>query len=430
MDLLWGFWEIIVNCVECFLLYYLLNTQLGVKQGKKLIVLLSTLGLVTIITTMNLLGVNYKITMAVAFLIKIGYVFLFESSLVKKLFWGCVGGFIAVIANSLIAVVIVWISGIDINSTLIPGESRFAITLLYCIIVVILCWTFARFRSPKEMELPPFYQFMMLVVMLLGLYAAAEAISMAIQVELKDNDIVSYTAIVASILFMMIAMIVLFEKIGGVIYDKFEAETRLKQIEIEEENNKRIETIVKTWRHDFHNYLEVIRVYLDKQDYDQLKKYLGETRQDFQYVLSMIATGNSAIDAIISSKLLIAYNKNIDVKLNVKNIEKMPISETKMCVLIGNLFDNAIEACEKIEVKEDRWIRIDITNRQGMFYLNMENSSSGKYQYDNKKLLSDKGSENHGFGLERITQIVNEANGICDIVPMEDKFIVSIFLPL
>ncbi len=430
MDLLWGIWEIIVNCVECFLLYYLLNVQLGIREKRKILTILSTFGLVAVVSAFNLSGVDYKITMTVAFIIKLAYALLFESGLVKKLFWGCVGGFTAVIANSLIAVVIVWISGIDINETLIPGESRFAVTLLYCIIVVILCWIFARFHSPKEMDLPLLYQVIMLIVMLLGLYAATETISMAIQIELSKREVISYTAIVASILFMMIAMIVLFEKMGRVIYDKLKAETRLKQIELEEENNKRIETIVKTWRHDFHNYLEVIRIYIENKNYDQLKKYLGETRQDFQHVLSMIATGNPAIDAIISSKLLISYNKNIDVKLNIKKIDKLPITETKMCVLIGNLFDNAIEACEKISDENARWLKIDITNRQGMLYLNIENSSDGEYRFEENKLLSNKHSENHGFGLVRISQIVSEANGICDIVPMDEKFIVSIFLPL
>ena len=429
MEFIWAIWEIIVNIIECYFLFYLFEKQLKFRQIKRKYILIILICLISIVSIMNLSGVNYKITMVVVFALKIFFSLLFGSNIVKRLFWGCVGAFVAIIGNSLISVIVIWLSNININDTLLPGDSRFGITLLYCIIIIFIYLLLSRFNKQKGFSLPKKYQISFIGILLLALLAIAEAISFAIQLETFQERFV-LTIISAAILIMSISIVFLFDKIGNTIYEKLRAETQLKQTHLEEENNRRIEGIVKAWRHDFHNYLEVLQILVKNRDYEQLEKYLGETKQDFRYAISLIATENSAIDAIISSKLLIAYNSNIEVSLDIKPLPVLPISETKLCVLLGNLLDNAIEACQKISIPRERYINIDIFPKRGMLFIHIKNCTLNDYHWSDNKLISSKTLANHGYGLERVIQIVQEANGIYQLDPSTDTFAVTIFLPM
>ncbi len=433
MNLLWALWEIFVNFIEYFFLYYLLAKQLGVPSAKKVQARWGLVLLIAMISIMNLCNIDYMIPMVLLSILKVVYaLLLFGSNLVKRLFWGCIGAFVAVMGNSLISIILSWLTHVDIAGTLLPGETRFATTILYCFIEICICWGLSRIQHKAKLDLPIGYQILMFVIMMLGLIATAVMISYSIQAtQMTSSDRILLTVVSAALLVITLASLYLFERAGKAIYEKIHAESQLAQLRLERDNNQRIEEIIKLWRHDFHNYLEVLQIYLEKQDYEQLKKYIGETRQDFQYALSLVATGNSAVDAILSSKLLIASSKDIPVKFTISQLRHLPLSETKMCVLLGNLLDNSIESCSKMTDPQNRYIQISIKIQRGMCHICIENSATGDYHYTGEgQLISDKESKDHGFGLARVQQIVGEANGIYTISPQPDKFIVSILLPI
>ena len=388
MNILWGVWEVIVNCIECYFLFYLLSKQLGVAPSKKKWIYCTLLILISAVSVMNLCNVHYTITIIVISIAKIGYAFLFGSNITKKLLWGCIGAFVAVIGNSLISIILTWLSGIDIAATLLPGNTRFIITLLYCLFIIIVCWAFSRIHRQTQLSMPVRYQLLMLGIMLVGFFAVAEMISFSIQSVEDFSEGILLTVASIAILLTTLTTIFLFERIGSVISEKVSAETQLSQLHYENENKQRIEEIVKVWRHDFHNYIEVLQIYLEKQDYEQLRKYIGETRHDFQHALSLIVTGNSAVDAILSSKLLSAYHNHIDVRMNIQQLASLPLSETEMCVLLGNLLDNAIEACTNISDGQNRYIDIQIYPQQKMLFISVTNCASGNYQYRDGHLIS------------------------------------------
>lgn len=424
---LWALWEITVNCIECYFLFYLFSKQLGYDKTRQKTIYLLLLGLIAIISVLNLSGVHYMVTMWVVFALKICYALAFRCALVKRVIWGCAGAFVAVIGNNLIAVILTWLSGGNIDETLLPGDSRFGVTILYCIVIVIIYWVLSRIHLQKEINLPLHYSILMLGIMVVGVFAAGEAISFAIHSEPSFQGRIVMSAISAAILVMTVAIIFLFEKIGCALFEKIRAEAQLKQTHLEEENNRRIAEMMRVWRHDFHNYLEVLQIHLEKQDYEQLKKYIGETKQDFQYALSLYATGNSSVDAIIASKLLIANSHKIDVRISINPIPSLPVSETQMCVLLGNLLDNAIEACLKIGDSKKRYVNIHIGSKKGMLVVKIENSANGNY---NDHFTSSKPTGDHGYGLARAKQIVGSAGGTFRIEHSEDEFAVVLLFPL
>jgi sensor histidine kinase regulating citrate/malate metabolism len=95
------------------------------------------------------------------------------------------------------------------------------------------------------------------------------------------------------------------------------------------------------------------------------------------------------------------------------------------------MFDNAIEACKK--AKDSPFISLSIKTAKMNLMITMENSSDGHYQYDNAGELQstkEEASIEHGLGIQRIKEIVEEANGIIRIIPEEECFKLTILLPL
>ena len=113
---------------------------------------------------------------------------------------------------------------------------------------------------------------------------------------------------------------------------------------------------------------------------------------------------------------------------------KLKSSEIDLCCIIGNLFDNAIEACEQLPETEQRSIDFSMKPFQNMLSIVISNRTNGYYRIDKKNhFLSTKTIEDtpeHGLGLSRIQSIVNDHNGIFNIQPTTDTFMIQILLPL
>lgn len=70
-----------------------------------------------------------------------------------------------------------------------------------------------------------------------------------------------------------------------------------------------------------------------------------------------IKSGNAMADVILSSKMSLAQAHGIDVRVDAHIPIKLRISELDLCCVLGNLFDNAIEANDGLP-EADRMIRV------------------------------------------------------------------------
>jgi sensor histidine kinase regulating citrate/malate metabolism len=102
---------------------------------------------------------------------------------------------------------------------------------------------------------------------------------------------------------------------------------------------------MRGWRHDYHNHIQTLLVLNGNEK--QTKEYLMKLNDDLTSVDTVIKTGNVMIDAILNSKLSLIKSKNIAVNAKAVVPAQLTISEIDLCVIIGNLLDNALEACVK-----------------------------------------------------------------------------------
>ena len=135
-----------------------------------------------------------------------------------------------------------------------------------------------------------------------------------------------------------------------------------------------------------------------------VKKYLDELEMDLATVDTVIKTGNPMADAILNSKISLAKSKNVPVKVDVFIPLALKTSELDLCVIIGNLFDNAIEA--SLALPEDkRLIRIYMDMKNTQLYISFTNfTASKKKKKQNGRFQTTKG-EGHGFGSVSYTHL-------------------------
>ena len=105
---------------------------------------------------------------------------------------------------------------------------------------------------------------------------------------------------------------------------------------------------IRGWRHDYRNHIQTMKAYAATGDWDAIKKYLDLLDEDLTTVDTVIKTGNSMTDAILNSKISLAKAKEIEVVADAHIPVKLKSSEIDLCCILGNLFDNAIEASMKL----------------------------------------------------------------------------------
>lgn len=190
------------------------------------------------------------------------------------------------------------------------------------------------------------------------------------------------------------------------------------------------------WRHDYHNHIQTMKAYLSLGETARLEQYLGELDTDLTTVDTVVKTGNVMIDAVLNSKISLAKAKNIAVDAKAIVPKELPVPEVDFSLIIGNLMDNAMEACLKIEEESKRFIRVYIDILKGQLYIYIMNATEGKVKGriaiagKAARYLSGKGGRSHGFGLMRVDRVVERNKGFIDRQDEENVFVTEIMLPL
>lgn len=184
---------------------------------------------------------------------------------------------------------------------------------------------------------------------------------------------------------------------------------------------------VRGWRHDYKHHIQTMKAHLAMKQYEELDTYLSELDTDLTTVDTVIKTGNVRIDAVLNSKLAVAKRKGIRVNAKAIVPKDLAVSEVDLCIIIGNLLDNAMEACEKEPEEEKRFIRVYIDILKAQLYIYVANSMTNDIKKLGKNYLTTK-TAGHGFGLMRVDRVVARYNGYLNRQHEEGVFATEIML--
>lgn len=179
---------------------------------------------------------------------------------------------------------------------------------------------------------------------------------------------------------------------------------------------------IKSLRHDLRNHMLAILAKIDKEEYSQCIDYINKMLKKTEASKSDINTGNTVLDAILSAKKEEAEKKNISFYTNLKIAEGLPIDDEDICIIFGNALDNAIEACEKMDLNP--YIKVQLSYCDEALVCKIENSCP--YTDCIKGTTTKKDSKNHGIGRINIETALKHYDSVFSIKQENNKYILSI----
>lgn len=185
---------------------------------------------------------------------------------------------------------------------------------------------------------------------------------------------------------------------------------------------------MRGWRHDYHNHMQVLTAYLESGQVEKARNFLDEINDTLVKVDTVLKTGNTMVDAILNSKISLMHAKEIAVDATAKVPSELHVADIDLCVIIGNLLDNAMEACEALP-KEQRFVRIYISVKETYLYMVFTNSAGKKQTKVGNLFASTKGS-NRGFGLSRVDELIEKYGGYLTRASEDGGYTTEVILPL
>lgn len=191
----------------------------------------------------------------------------------------------------------------------------------------------------------------------------------------------------------------------GIFSKQIDKRIALYQQELIETHYQEVENMYKQmrgWRHDYRNHIQAMKVLAQDGNLEGIKTYLDKLDTDLNTVDTVVKTGNAMADAILNSKISLAKSKakskHIQVIVDAHIPVKLKMSEIDLCCIIGNLFDNAIEANMALP-EEECMIRVYMDMKKTQLYISFTNfTATKKLKKKGKRFATTKG-EGHGFGL-------------------------------
>lgn len=178
---------------------------------------------------------------------------------------------------------------------------------------------------------------------------------------------------------------------------------------------------IRVFRHDFRHHIHAL-IHMNQDD---RKKYLQKLKQEIDHAPDPVFCDSNALNSLFQEYAALCRNRSITCDVLIDLSGRLPVDELNLCVIIGNLLQNALEACEK--VSKDRFIRFRARWSEDRFFIMMENSYNGKLRVHGNRLLSSK--KNGGIGMDSIRRILNHAKDDLDFSFTDDvvTIMVSIF---
>lgn len=183
------------------------------------------------------------------------------------------------------------------------------------------------------------------------------------------------------------------------------------------------------WRHDYQNHLSVIKEMLAIDDIQAAKAYVDDLTQEAIENVTFVDSGNIAIDSVLNSKLPYAIENNIHVSLKLE-VPEINVSQIDLCTILGNLWDNAIEANQAVEDESARFIKFVIRPSEFLCSIHIENAVVESHHKQAVSLESTKKEEGHGIGITQIKATVKKYEGIYLFkLTSRGIFVVDVLLP-
>lgn len=181
--------------------------------------------------------------------------------------------------------------------------------------------------------------------------------------------------------------------------------------------------------HEYKNQIICIESLIAARRYDELEEYVRKVSGHLSTELEYIKTNNVIVDAIINSKYREILDKNIVFVFKINDLSEINICDEDIVVILSNLLNNAIEACEKCSDK--KIIKMKFVKEKDSVIISVKNTYDGNLVIKEGEIQTSKKHEidEHGIGVKNIINVISKYKGLYVIHNDENEFYFSIIIP-
>lgn len=266
-----------------------------------------------------------------------------------------------------------------------------------------------------------------LFIMNLGIMTSIIPMYRNLMYENNEDSIVAGIVILGLGIINIVSLLI-YDKLIAQSKKDLELQLKIQQYEIQskyfdEINNATMK--LKSLRHDMSNHLGNIKGLVMYKEYNKLEEYLNNLLSQIDEIDKIIITKYPAVSALLNRKYAQAEKNNINCVMNIGGVDYLTVDTVDLCIILGNLIDNAIEANVKVD-ENNRYIKLDINNINNYLVIDCVNSTINSENINLNTTKDDK--DIHGIGLKNINQMVEKYYGNIEIMCIKDYFNVNIML--
>lgn len=182
---------------------------------------------------------------------------------------------------------------------------------------------------------------------------------------------------------------------------------------------------IKEIRHDLRQHSRVVQAYLEQKDFDGLKHYIQAYERKMPADIRRTFTQNFALNAVCTHFAEEARRYEIDYDVSLDAPEQLPISEPEVCALLGNLLENAVDACR--EVQSAPFIKVRGVWEDGQLVITVDNSCGQEPVWEGDRLRSSK-RDGLGTGTWAVRRAAERSGGTAEFSYADGVFYSSVLL--
>lgn len=244
----------------------------------------------------------------------------------------------------------------------------------------------------------------------------------------SKNNLVNIMCMVIIIMTITsnVLMFKMFFKVIDTLSDNYEKEMLLQEAEAKEQYYKEVEKSsreVQKIKHDFKNML--LAICGNYKEKNKISEEISKIIKELDESDKKIYTSNVVINTIINNKISQAEKLNIKTDVDIQVPKSVGFDYKDAGILLGNILDNAIEACVKIN-KDRRWIKVNMFHQRNTLFVKVSNSKTKAPVNINKSSKFD--AHNHGIGVSSIKAIAEKYDGYVEFQDKGEEFVVNVSL--
>ena len=237
-----------------------------------------------------------------------------------------------------------------------------------------------------------------------------------------QGDYILFSIIVFVCLFSLLSAIIFYKGYKDMWYQQQISDINFEILKRQYETIQKVYTEKRMLLHDSVHQDVLILEYLQNGKYREAQTYFEKKIAATKKKSKNRYTGIEVLNLMLNYEIEQAEEKAIRVKCAVEAYH-CPVDETELCIIIGNLFDNAIEAVKDLP-DEQRQIDFSIQNPNGIFRIEMSNPYEDERRKVEHHYLTTKkeNTEMHGLGLMSVQKIVEKYDGLMEISDTDNVF--------